>query len=540
MRKLTKTSLRQYSRQMSSFIYFLCRTWRLSKEDRGYFLRPQHLDAITAFQSFPSTRTIITLINEFWCDDTSVVEGCHATQRWILTWCSDKTEYIFGPQKVTPFLAHLQWVIRISFLSKTVAQDSGDNLPFIIQTGVNRWLTESSISCVFSWYRELLRAASRHSKYQNRTGLVAYTVSDGFGYGRDMVKTERLKIFVQRLEDRAEANFNLLLDFFGFEDKDLPLATIVDDCRNTGAGGCITDAYDTAPLERLQYKVLTGGTCLSACFISLSNTCSAYNKPTAASTLAFSLNWMRLYKTLTLNFLESVIMCCYLGCGQPNRASELVNTVLRNQDQSGSQRNIYGISGLLVHVSYITKQTSLMGQIQRIPRFYSEWFSRLLLRYILYFRPIELWIMQIDPLFALDRQTNARKAADFLFTTLGFSITACHLTSMLRRNSRDSMELVGRGFGVRDFRHVLVFLGRKHIARDLPLEVFQHFMDQQAGHTSETADRWYALDAQAIPWSVSSHTLFKNKGLSEFHHGFLGLRGAHTSEYDFSSNLGSH
>lgn len=243
---------------MASFVAFICITWRLPEEERGYFLLQKHTESVEAFKRSRSPEDLLKLIVSFWCDSTQI-RRCHPTQRWILIRCADPNQYIIGPEYVSPFLGRLQWVIRLAFFADTVRKYEDHELHSRVREGAARWLRQNQTDTVFSWLREILRLARRMSGHINRQGLFNYTIPGGFGYKDEVIKIDDFKLYMQKLEKRLHANFKQLLIFLGLQEDDLPSEGIIDNCLPTTATSSILDSYNTSALEALQHKIATGG-----------------------------------------------------------------------------------------------------------------------------------------------------------------------------------------------------------------------------------------------------------------------------------------
>ena len=256
---------------MASFIAFVCVTWRLSEEERGYYLTNDQQDSIARFKETRSADSLFSMICAFWCSKVSF-HGCHATQRWIMTWCSDEKERLLGPDKVGPFLAGLQWVIRLAFFSEATRHNEPRDVHQKVIEDTAIWLREGTTDSVFAWLRGILRLTRKFGTFWHRQGLFKRTSPAGFGFGAEMVQLEKLKVYIRDLEKDVYNNFDILLQFFDFTEEDLPLDEIRDRCTVTDVAHSIVDSYDDSAFERLQFKILSGGNDSQSC-ASLLNGC---------------------------------------------------------------------------------------------------------------------------------------------------------------------------------------------------------------------------------------------------------------------------
>lgn len=229
------------------------------------------------------------------------------------------------------------------------------------------------------------------------------------------------------------------------------------------------------------------------------------------------------YCRLTTTFLKSLQAALYFGGGQPPRGdNDLWALQFRNNHEN--MRNLFYFDSTLVFMSPVNKTTWKYGKNAGVPHIFPwENPSKILLRYLVYLRSLEVALAGAHPSFCSD--DNVKRMKSFVFQNFNQSLGTTHFTAELKLKTRKLLDLPHEGLGTANVRQASIFIGKRYVLpamRD-PDNGYAAIMDLQAGHSSPVAESLYGVEAREVPCSVTSNAYLGFKVVCLSQHHFYGI-----------------
>jgi hypothetical protein len=227
------------------------------------------------------------------------------------------------------------------------------------------------------------------------------------------------------------------------------------------------------------------------------------------------------YRSMTTSFLKSLQAALYFTGGQPPRGdNDLWGLQFRNTSTRG--RNLFYYDGSVIYVSYVNKTAWKYGCDGGSPHLYPwENPSKLLLKYLVYIRPLEILLAEENPNSVVEG--SLARMASYVFQNFSQQLGTSHFSSEMKVKTQRLLDLPHEGITTRDIRQSQVFIGRRYILpamRD-PDNGYAAILDIQAGHSSMIADSMYGVEVRTAPFSVDSNKYMRFKVLCYSHHQFF-------------------
>lgn len=214
---------------------------------------------------------------------------------------------------------------------------------------------------------------------------------------------------------------------------------------------------------------------------------SDYHSGVINTRIAWKTTVLNKYLQAGATFMDLVAPLIHLTYGGPARRTELMTIKIANQP--GVMRNIYYIFDRITLVTRYHKGSNQYGMDKVIPRFLPDSVSKLLIVYLAYVRPVEVYFLQ-----ALGQHAAAKVHETYLFSAAGKQWDPNHLTAVLGttflRNTNvhvNSQTWRQMAVAISNKRRINLFATPKDSVQDL-----------QAAHTTTTAEEHYAIDASSL------------------------------------------
>lgn len=207
--------------------------------------------------------------------------------------------------------------------------------------------------------------------------------------------------------------------------------------------------------------------------------------------------WLAKYDELT----ELLLLVIHIGYGMPARATELCPLIIRNG--RSTMRSVYLLDGRIMILSSYSKTRSVTGQSPKIARFLDAEASKLMLKNLVFLRPLARMIAAGSLAGQLASGYN-----DALFVAKGKPFDSEKVSSVFRARFH---RLSGVALKFIDYRHVSKIFARKAgldgqivsagLAGDggEDGEMEEGAVDLQHGHTGATANRVYGRTSNENP-----------------------------------------
>ena len=201
--------------------------------------------------------------------------------------------------------------------------------------------------------------------------------------------------------------------------------------------------------------------------------------------------------------MVQLLLLIHVSAGLPSRGTEIVDIRIRNSG-TGRLRNLYVMDEDLYVVYHYTKTSRLVDHDECIPHLIPDDLKELIMTYLVVIVPAAQTVAGLLLLKGEKRPEDEQVVKEFgeYFTA---SIDG-------RLNSETFSERLGSFtesfFGchlkVNDHRHAMVLYDREFLERRRLDGGEETVNDRQAGHSSATADRHYARDANSLSELTSS------------------------------------
>ena len=220
-------------------------------------------------------------------------------------------------------------------------------------------------------------------------------------------------------------------------------------------------------------------------------------------------------------FLELLLFCIHTTWGQPARGTEV--TALRFRNGSLQDRNVFIIDGEVVLVTRYHQSQSQFDRPKVIPRFLPPTVAQLLVTYLVYVQPFREYL-QLEVLHG--------DFSDFIWHDDKGMWETPRLRGIIQRQT--SLAL-GHAFGVLDYRHIAVSIGRVIIGetwaagyKDEVGEVEEAEVDEESGLELQSGrGELQGTLKYGVPVDIVNHLSVRSletfRPLSERWHRFLGL-----------------
>jgi hypothetical protein len=366
-----------------------------------------------------------------------------------------------------------------------------------------QWLKEGS-DTFFSWLRQMVHLSASFAYATTRPARFMWPIdtSDRFIFdGRPIIITSFKSMFSSALHTLHKEFVDLWVNRFQIPLDLLSTSLDIDDDMhnqtvnynhmrhppNAAIQARADRILDRISTDRVFYKNQTGHSLT----------------PVAAG--------MRTVFPFCRRFVETLALCCQISGGQPPRFTELLATQFLNT--ATRARNIYFFSGRVFNIGMLNKTTFQLKQDKPIPRQYPHLVGLILFHYISFVRPIEILF-----LFELGQIEAANLSSSFLFHVCGNQLQRRAVTGRMEDLTEDH---VGYRFGIADFRQVIIFFGSKMVRKHDVNDRQRLLLDLQAGHSTEVAKQWYAVEAENLPSDLSSDVIEAFARVSTDHHSVL-------------------
>jgi hypothetical protein len=170
----------------------------------------------------------------------------------------------------------------------------------------------------------------------------------------------------------------------------------------------------------------------------------------------------------------------------------------------------------------VNKTTWKYGRDAGIPHLF-PWHnpSQLLLKYLIYIRPLEILLAEENP--GSCSEGSLERMASHVFQNFSQKLGTSHFSAEMKVKTRRLLELAHEGLVTKDIRQTQVFIGRNYILpamRD-PDRGYAAILDIQAGHSSATAESMYAVEVSTF--SVGAGKYIRHKVLCYSHHQYFDI-----------------
>jgi superfamily II DNA/RNA helicase len=187
----------------------------------------------------------------------------------------------------------------------------------------------------------------------------------------------------------------------------------------------------------------------------------------------------------------------HLTSGQPARAEEIGSILLINTSD-GTGRSFYFVHGTIMLLQVYHKGRNYLNHEKRIARFLPTALTELLLKYLLFVRPVERFFAGM----LYDGSDAVSLYGTHLLVSKG---RVCNGEFVCNAFKAHSLMEMGIPLGIADYRHVAIAFIDKHVRRQPDEtehsgdgdgngngEAQDDIIDIQAGHSSATAAMYYA------------------------------------------------
>ena len=181
--------------------------------------------------------------------------------------------------------------------------------------------------------------------------------------------------------------------------------------------------------------------------------------------------------------IEWILISIHLTYGQPARGTELTSTQIINP--SFGFQNIFWINNTIAISTYYSKMSSISQSNRTIIRFLPIVLSELVVKYLIYIRPIERFFA-----YVIYNKEKANLYSNYLFVSNGKLLNTLNISSMLEKvfKSVDAPPLF-----VHEYRHIAIAFMEKNLRLNPNILDTNDLFDEQAGHSHLMAVTNYAI-----------------------------------------------
>jgi hypothetical protein len=234
-----------------------------------------------------------------------------------------------------------------------------------------------------------------------------------------------------------------------------------------------------------------------------------------ANVLYLKEDWRRKILSLIADHNLTLVILSYIGAGQPPRITELLCSLLRNQN-GAVLRNVFLLDGQVVLRQCYVKTRSSTQTEKSIYRFLPQSCSHLWIKFLVVLQPLRAFLLGcgrdwppekcVYPNIILAGPTGDKVLPETVGKKFG---TLCKA-------------LIGKNIHSREWRQIIIAYSEKHIKSYGSQDPYDIFVALQAGHSFGTSQTHYAISAN-IPNDCGRAEFEAFRKISSDYHRMIGL-----------------
>ncbi|KAG8866569.1 hypothetical protein FRC20_008119 [Serendipita sp. 405] len=525
----------RYTRRAYSLIHFVLQTYKMSPNQRRYWLTESHTVAIVRYSTFLDTLPqgseatksqefsdeqrleVVLFLGAFLTDSYLTSSGTetfgqamHPVMAYLLYSVISFRQLSAAPAPVTQIIAMLKWTTSMVVFAKHLYTISDmKKLASAVQEDAHLYLRKGGIY-VYSW---LQRASSiaMDSQQELSDARFIFLGEERFLVDGQEVQITDWKAMVRHVNSRVEETFQNLCLCVGMkpEDLDLPDA-IIDVPTETDPGywffqerrNGLNQRFESFIKQIIKQQIFYQD--------------GKQNHPNiSAFTKLKELDW---------EFLASLQAALYFTGGQPPRGDNDIWSA-RYVNTQYSKRNIHIYDRRVVYVSEVEKSIWRTGHGKAVPHIYpTPAPTTQVLKYLIYFRNLSTLLIELEP--NIFPSMSLSDTSHLLFNSFGRSFGTSDFSAYTKKITSQFLKISSGGFGISLCRQLSAYIAKRFI---LPQANTEHgdtllaIFDLQQGHTSEVARRFYGVEAGELPSRLQNDVYIKFQIASFLHHHFYEL-----------------
>lgn len=436
----------------------------------------------------------------------------------------DPGNFIAKPEKVSPTLAPIQYVMRATIFLKMLAmtrESNGTLTMFNALKTERRWVMEGEDS-IFAWIRQTVHLAGYWGSQALRMPRFKWEkLGTHFWYNGQRFAYDAFKTMLVSSVDELQASFMAIWEMLGLPQEHIiepeKLVSLEDEQDKRSTNYSFLDNAANEGFKSRQDKNL-------AHFVDSGKYCTRVN-----GELVWFPGKVKQLMAALESFLKDLAMVMYLTGGQPPRGSELMLSLYRNL--ATRIRNVYIDIGHVINVGFLNKTSFSHKADKPIPRAFPPKVSFVLANYLMYVRPIEHIVA------LMNNRSTFRDDIDKCYTNLfhinGKALKTTDLTDRLQETTRRMMG-AREGFGTRDMRQIMIFIGMRYVSTQERGDEYRSRTDLQAGHVTAVARIHYGVELGRLSPHLTQEVMDAFLQVSRDHHTAFGL--ATEEEYSETSS----